>query len=419
MSLFRTLLWWLLLAAFGALAWELLSPDLGAVVIRWHGGTVTTTVAFFLICWALLWFGLWLLWTVLRLPFTAWQRLAQTQARNRLINGLVALHEGRHARAEALLDKAAEDSEAASVAQLAAREAALRRGDLHASASQQAALAVHDPLAAALNSATDLLAQDKPRLALEVLQRWIDSRQLPPRGLLLQGRALVALGRASDALPVLTALANEQSLSSETLFALDKQWQAAALQQCTHADQLQQRWQQLPTPAREDERVALAYAVRAAELGLETDAATALADAVDRHWSESLVEQFSLLPPAREDVRLARAENWLAEHPGSATLSLCLGRLCRRAQRLGKAEELVHRSIAQSGGGGADAWEELGNIYTAQNNASQAQACYANALRAMRGEPARSLGSRSLREQIADEAVFEQRNEHGLPQLPR
>lgn len=417
MSLFRTLLWWLLLAAFGALGWELLSPDLGAVVVRWHGSTVTTTVAFFLICWALLWFGLWLLWTLLRLPFTAWQRLAQTQARNRLVNGLVALHEGRHARAEALLDKAAEDGEAASVARLAAREAALRRGDLHASASQQAALAGRDPRAAALNSATDLLAQNQPRLALDVLQRWIDSRQLPPRGLLLQGHALVALGRAAEALPVLAALANEQSLSAEALFALDKQWQAAALQQCTQADQLQQRWQQLAAPVREDERVVLAYAVRAAELGLESEAATALADAVDRRWGETLVGQFSLLPPAREDQRLARAERWLAEHPGSATLSLCLGSLCRRAQRLGKAEELLHRSIAQ--GGGADAWEELGNIYTAQNNALQAQACYANALRVLRGEPARTLGSRSLREQIADEAVFEQRNEHGLPQLPR
>ena len=42
MSSFRTLLWWLLLAAFGALAFELLAPDLGEVLIRWHGLTMTT-----------------------------------------------------------------------------------------------------------------------------------------------------------------------------------------------------------------------------------------------------------------------------------------------------------------------------------------------------------------------------------------
>ena len=34
-----------------------------------------------------------------------------------------------------------------------------------------------------------------------------------------------------------------------------------------------------------------------------------------------------------------------------------------------------------------------------------------------RGEPALPLGGRSLREQIADEAVAEQRNEHGMPHL--
>ncbi len=90
MSAFRTLLWWLLLAALGALAYELLARDLGEVVVRWHGLTATTTVAFALVAWGLLWFLGWLLWTVLRLPFTAWQRLAQAQARKRLINGLVA-----------------------------------------------------------------------------------------------------------------------------------------------------------------------------------------------------------------------------------------------------------------------------------------------------------------------------------------
>jgi HemY protein len=82
---------------------------------------------------------------------------------------------------------------------------------------------------------------------------------------------------------------------------------------------------------------------------------------------------------------------------------------------MGNAEEMLHRAIAQ--GAGAEAWEELGNVYTAQDDAARAQACYANALRNLRGEPARSLSGRSLREQIADEAVAEQRDEHGVPHL--
>lgn len=415
MNLFRTLLWWLLLAAFGALAWELLSPDLGEVLIRWHGTTITTTVAFFLVTWALLWFAMWMLWTVLSLPFTAWQRLAQAQARNRLVNGLIALHEGRHARAESLLEKAAEDPTSASVARLAAREAALRRGDVVAAASQQAALLKHDPVAAALNTAAVLIEQGKPRLALDVLQPAFDRNALPPRGLQLRGEALVGVGRGADAIALLGPLANEQSLSAEQLAALERRWQAAALSQSAHANELDQRWNQLPARLRESEDALLAYATRAGELGLEQNAADAIADAVERQWSEELVRQFALLPPAREDQRMARAERWLTDHPTSAELTLALGRLCRHAQSLGNAEELLHRAIAQ--GAGAEAWEELGNVYTAKDDAARAQASYANALRNLRGEHARSLSGRSLRDQIADEAVAEHRDEHGLPHL--
>ncbi|MEO8160307.1 MAG: hypothetical protein ABI588_02730 [Arenimonas sp.] len=53
MSAFRTLLWWLLLAALGALAFELLARDPGELVMRWFGFTTTTTVAFALVAWAL------------------------------------------------------------------------------------------------------------------------------------------------------------------------------------------------------------------------------------------------------------------------------------------------------------------------------------------------------------------------------
>ena len=311
MSLFRTLLWWLLLAAFGALAFELLSPDLGEVVLRWHGTTLTTTVAFSLVAWALLWFVLWMLWSLLRLPFTAWQRMAQAQARNRLVNGLVALHEGRHARAESLLEKAAEDPAAASVARLAARKAALRRGDLLSAASQQAALASADPLAAALDSAASLLAQGKPRLAVEALQPWAE-RNLPPRGLQLRGEALVGADRAAEALPLLGALAREQTESSEQLAVLERRWQSHALSQSVHADGLMQRWNQLPARLREDAVLLLAFASRAGQLGLEAEAAEALAMAIERGWNDSLVGAYGRLPAAREDHRLV-AEKLLEE----------------------------------------------------------------------------------------------------------
>ncbi len=415
MSAFRTLLWWLLLAALGALAYELLARDLGEVVVRWHGFTVNTTVAFTLIAWALLWFVCWLLWTALRLPFTAWQRLAQTQARRRLVNGLVALHEGRHARAAALLAKAAEDPEIATVARLGAREAAVRRGDVAATAQWQTALAEREPLLAATNTAEALLAQGSARSALDVLQPWHERQALSPRGLRLRGEALIASNRAAEALPLLALLAREGEDDAATLSARERAWQAAALAQSAHAGELQQRWQALAAPLREHADLLSAYAERAGQLGLEREAAEVLAEAIERDWREPLLASYAGLPAAREDTRLARARSWLQAHAESAALAQALGELAWRAGDLGYAEEALTRAIAQ--GAGAAAWEELGNVYTAREDHARAQLAYANALRAARAANVVPMSGRSLREQIAAEAVAEQRDEFGYPRV--
>jgi HemY protein len=415
MSAFRTLLWWLLLAALGALAYELLARDMGEVVVRWHGFTVNTTVAFTLVAWGLFWFACWLLWTVLRLPFTAWQRLAQAQTRRRLVNGLVALHEGRHARAAALLEKAAEDPEIATVARLGAREAALRRGDAAATARWQSALAEREPLLAATNTAEALLAQGSAKSALDVLQPWHERQALTPRALRVRGEALIASGRAAEALPLLGLLAREGEDDAAALSARERAWNAAALAQSAHAEELQQRWQALPAPMREHEQLLAAYAARAGQLGLEAEAAGVLADAIERDWRDALLAPFAALPGAREDTRLARAKGWLAAHADSAALAQALGELALRAGEMGYAEEALTRAIAQ--GAGASAWEELGNVYTAREDHARAQLAYANALRAARAANVLPLSGRSLREQIAAEAVAEQRDEFGYPKM--
>ena len=81
MNLFRTLLLWLVLALAGALlAQLLLAQDPGQVLVRWRGYDYTTTV---LVGVALLFaaaFVLWLVWTLLALPFRAWGRHRDTRA---------------------------------------------------------------------------------------------------------------------------------------------------------------------------------------------------------------------------------------------------------------------------------------------------------------------------------------------------
>jgi HemY protein len=234
---------------------------------------------------------------------------------------------------------------------------------------------------------------------------------------LLQAEALASCGRAQEAFARLETLGNEQAVSVDGYAALELRFGTAAMSESTNADALSQRWNNFPQWLRETAAMISAYAQRAAELGLEDDAAQVIADALDRQWDDGLVDLYGKLPAGRDDTRLARTEKWLRNQPDNPALLLCQGRLFIAAQVWNKAEERLHRAIVH--GGGSDAWENLGRVFSAQGNSANAEVAYANALRLPRGEPALTLSGRSLREQIASEAVAELRNEHGLPLLPR
>ncbi len=414
MNLYRSLLWWLALAALGALGWNWFSQDLGDVVVRFRGLTYTTTLAYLVLAWALLWFALWALWWLLCLPLGAWRRHARQQARNRLVSGLEALHQGRWERAESLLAKAADEAPLRTPSLLGARRAAASGGNVEAAARHQSALLAHEPTAAALDQAmrlAELGRHDEVLAALATVPG-----ELPPRALSLQAQALCDSGRAQEALALLNPMRRMQALPAQELAALETRLVAASLAQAPQADALMQRWAAQPRRLQLEPAVVAAFANSATRLGLEQPGVDALAEALDNQWDESLVACFGRLPAGRSTPRLARAETWMAAHPSSPALLVTLGQLCFQQQLWGKAEDYLQRALAQ--GAGADAWEALGKVWTGNGDDARAALAYTNALRLGRGEPALSLGGRSLREQIADQAVAEQRNAHGIPQLP-
>ena len=414
MNLYRSLLWWLALAALGALGWSWFSQDMGDVVVRFRGLTYTTTLAYFVIAWGLLWFGLWGLWWLLNLPIQAWRRHARQQARNRLVSGLEALHQGRWQRAESLLSKAAEDPTLRTPALLGARRAAVAGGNVEGAALHQAALLVHDAPSAALDQAVLFFEQGRHDEALAALATL--AAPLSPRSLLLQAQAMARTGRAQDAYANLTTLRREQGLPAEQLASLERELAAAALEQA-QADTLLQRWNAHPPRLQQSPSVVAAFARGATRLGFEKQGADALADAIDAQWDDALVALYGQLRVGRDLPRLSRAEAWLATQPSNPTLLVALGRLCFEQQLWAKSEAYLHRALAQ--GAGAEGWEVLGHTLVAQNDTLRAPLAYANALRVGRGETPLNLDGRTLREQIADQAVTEQRNEHGIAQLPR
>ncbi|WP_425598106.1 heme biosynthesis protein HemY, partial [Vulcaniibacterium tengchongense] len=241
------------------------------------------------------------------------------------------------------------------------------------------------------------------------------AQPLPPRGLALRAQALAALGRAGEAYGLLGALRQQEALPAEALARLEAEWAAAALRQAEDANVLADRWEALPKPLRNDPDAVAAYAERAAALRWDEAAARSIEQALDARWHEPLAELYGRLPIGRLDARRQNAERWLQAHPASPALLVALARLARAQGQWPQAEAYLHRALAQ--GANADAWEELGHGFAQAGDEARARLCYANALRAARGEAAAELPGRDLRQKIYDEAVVEERDEHGVPRL--
>jgi HemY protein len=415
MNLFRSLLFWIVLALLGALAAQFLLSDPGYVLVRFRGTDYTTTVAAAAIGILVAVLAVGVLWKLVALPFRAWRSRRDRNAKARLGEGLDALHGGHYARAEQLLGRAADEGHDAAYARVAAARAAIARGDAAAAQAHIAALDPKHATARAIALAEQALADERPTDALVALDAPA-AQPLPPRGLALRAQALAASGKSAEAYGLLGALRKQQSLPEARLDLLQERWAAAALHEAGDANALADAWERLPRDVRSEPDVVLAYADRAAALGWDAAALKAVEQALDARWDESLAARYGTLPvEGRGEQRRATVERWLQAHPSSPALLLSMARLDRAEGRWEAAEANLHRALAQ--GAGAEAWEEFGHVHLGVGDMERAQRSYANALRVGRGESPLPLPAREVQDAIADRTAREVRDEHGIPRL--
>jgi HemY protein len=414
MNLFRNLLFWLVLALAGALVAQLLVQDPGQVLISFRGMDYRFTVVSGLLMLAAALLLLWLVWAVVSLPFRGWRGFRNRRERARLTDGLDAFDRGEWSRAEKLLAQAADNDEVEAVARVSAARAADARGDAIAAQQQLDALGDRHPAARALATAERAMAQHRPTDALVALDAPA-AQPLPPRALLLRAHALAEMGRAHDAYGLLGSLRQQNVLPADALDDLQARWSEASLREAADANVLADRWDALPKALRNEPRVVAAYARRAAALRWDDAAAKSLEQALDARWDERLADLYGRLPIGRLDARRGHLERWLQAHPASPALLLALARIAREQDQWPQAEPYLHRALAQ--GAGSEAWEELGHGFAHAGDESSARLAYANALRALRDEPPVELPGRDLRQRIHDQAVMEERDEHGMPRL--
>lgn len=413
MKLLGNVLFWIALALLGALAAHFLLSDPGYVLVRYRGNDYTTTGAAALAILLAVLIGLVLAWKLLTLPVRAWRTRSERRSRERLGEGLDALHYGQYERAEKLLAQAAEeDQSVAASARLAAARAALRRGDAAAARAHLDALGERHAAARAIALAELALRAHRPTDALVALDA-AAAQPLPPRGLALRAEALAASGQAAEAYGLLGPLRKHNALPAARLDELQERWAAASLREAPDGNALAARWEALPKSLRNEPAVVLAYAESAHALGWDEAAIKAVEQALDTRWDERLAAHYGSLAPAHAHTRQATLERWLRTHPGSPTLLLALARLHRQQGQWAQAQDYLQRALAQ--GAGAEAWEELGHGYAAAGDEARARIGYANALRTARGEPPLELPPSP--DLAAASAAVEERDAHGLPRL--
>lgn len=414
MKLFANLLFWIVLVLLGALAAQVLLNDPGYVLIRYRGSDYTTTVAvgIAILLGALI--VLIVLWKLLTLPFRAWRERSTRRSRERLGEGLDALHYGQYDRAEKLLAQAAaEDDSVAASARLAAARAAMRRGDATAARSQIDALGDRHAAARAIAVADHALREDRPTDALVALDAPA-AQPLPPRGLALRAQALAASGQSAEAYGLLGPMRKQNALPGTRLDELQERWAAASLREAPDANALASRWEALPKGLKTDPAVAAAYAERAHAFGFDDAAIKAVEQSLDTRWDERLAARYGTLAPTRAHDRQATYERWLRAQPSSPTLLLGLARSHREQGRWNESRDYLDRALAQ--GAGADAWEEAGHGYAAAGDEPRARIAYANALRVARGEAPLEFPA-DVRPDDSVAIAPEHRDEHGTPRL--
>ncbi|MEO7148766.1 MAG: heme biosynthesis HemY N-terminal domain-containing protein [Rhodanobacteraceae bacterium] len=409
---------WLLLliaaAVLGEVTWNWLAADPGYVLIRIRGWRIEATVIGAVLILIVLWIVIALLWWLLRWPFGALSRRHKRISRKRLSDGLIALAEGRHAEAGRALERAAQHTPLRAPALLAAAIAAHRRGETPRALETLAEAGQYAPQAARMLRARILRREGRCDAALALLIPDADTGRLPPAGWHELALSALAAGQPQRARAALEPLRRGNALGARGYAALETRVLASSLASAENAQDLHALWGSLSRQQRTQPDVIAAFARRAGQYGSTLAAMDEIESALRREWSPQLVTAYGELA-GDADARLVTAEGWLTAHPNDAALLLTLGRLSLRARQPQRARDYLQRAVALAPS--ADGWEALGEAHAMLGDANDAALCYVNALRVARGEPgspppqATGLDTRPV--------AVEERDQHGMPRLPR
>ena len=140
-------------------------------------------------------------------------------------------------------------------------------------------------------------------------------------------------------------LAQQQQLAYGRAFSASHRQDGSAVK--SSLDQLQALWSKAPKSITNHGPSIISYAKAMARIEGDSASKTEafIEQALKLLWLDELVLEYAHLPLTDLQKSLTKAEAWQANAKDSAALQLTLGRLCRRLELWGKAQDYLQASI--------------------------------------------------------------------------
>lgn len=282
----------------------------------------------------------------------------RAKSRSQTVEGLLYFTRGNWESSFKLLNKGMKDPDASVVNYLAAAYAAQRMDDKQAWLNCLETAEQKFPTArSTINSlkAQLLYKSDQLEQCVAVLQQMKSSSLNDASLLQLLKEVYLKLNDWEQLEQLLPSLEKNDVLTvdeierirvrifMENLYAMSKR--RADFSDSEIAGQLDKTWKKSPASYRQDPRIVKHYAEILCTLEKSVQAAKAIEHALNKNWSNGLVQRYGVLDLGNAHQQLLTAEAWLTSRPGDAPLLLTLGRLAMRNELWGKAREYFETSI--------------------------------------------------------------------------
>lgn len=385
-----------------------LHVDNGYTLLSWRGTSVEMSLGTLLVLVLFVFFGLYLLttlvvklWTFPRRVREAMQRRRELRSRRSSIRGLIDLAEGRWGDSERNLMRHAADSKVPLITYIAAARAAAMQGaherrDTYLRRAYEQLPAAQ--LAVLLTQAELQIAHKQYEHALATLRHLQELDPNHAYGLKLLARLYRKLGDWMPLRALIPKLREVRAMPRTEIDRLEIRAVCALLERLdpgTGGAQAAPMWNELPRRLRTDSNVVRAYVQALIKFGEYKTAEGVARDALKSNWDEELIVLYGQTRADDSVRQLARVEDWLAAKGESAALLLTAGRLCVVAKLWGKARSYLESSIVL--GGRPEAYEELGRLLKTLGEPEHAMQAFSDGLALSLGQKIKAYKPGKLR----------------------